>query len=222
MPSIFISHNHSDKPFARRLTVDLAALGAKVWLDEAEMNIGDSLIDKIEKAIDEVEFLAVVLSPASVASAWVREELKQALSSQLEGRGIRVLPLMLRNCTTPGFLREKLYADFRVEEHYEDALLQLASSIGLKINEPYGSTVRDPFSSRFGRVESFYTRPQIWHCIYCGWKCVHDYDNYFCHECKSIRPFFAPSATMRQCNTCKQWNIGISVFCEWCGLKLHQ
>jgi hypothetical protein len=47
MSSIFLSHNHADKPFVRRLAQDLQAAGARVWLDEAEMLIGDSLIKKI-------------------------------------------------------------------------------------------------------------------------------------------------------------------------------
>jgi hypothetical protein len=52
----------------RRIDVDLAALGAHVWIDEAELNIGDSLIGKIAAVIDEMEFLAVVLSPDAVAA----------------------------------------------------------------------------------------------------------------------------------------------------------
>jgi len=220
MPSVFMSHSHGDKPFARRLAIDLGALGAKVWLDEAEMNIGDSLFDKIEKAIDNVEFLAAVLSPNSVASSWVREELKQALSGQLSGRNIRVLPLLLRDCVIPGFLREKLYADFRDEAKYEDQLSRLALSIGLRVDEPYGATVRDPFSERFDRVEAFYARPRIWHCVYCGWRCEFDYDNYLCHQCNAIRPFFAPGATMCQCKECRGWSLAIARFCEWCGRPL--
>jgi len=217
MSSVFISHNHIDKPFARRLSGDLAALGARVWLDEAEIKIGDSLFDKIEKALDEVNFLAVVLSPNSVASSWVREELKQALAGLLAGSSIKVLPMLLKDCTIPGFLREKLYADFRDESKYDDSLAALASSIGLKLTEPYGATVRDPFSQKFDRVESTYARPRIWHCIYCGWRCEVSQNNYLCLRCKAIRPFFAPGATMRQCKLCKEWSLGIARYCEWCG-----
>jgi hypothetical protein len=88
----------------RRIGVDLAALGAHVWIDEAELNIGDSLIGKIAAVIDEMEFLAVVLSPDAVASNWVQQELEQAMSAQLSD--------LYRKCVLPGFLRGKLYADF--------------------------------------------------------------------------------------------------------------
>jgi hypothetical protein len=41
---------------------------------------------------------------------------------------------------------------------------------------------------------------------------------YFCHQCKAIRPFSAPGATMMRCESCTQWNIGIASYCEWCGV----
>lgn len=43
MSSIFLSHNHNDKPFVRRLAHDLQAVGVRVWLDESEIMVGDYL-----------------------------------------------------------------------------------------------------------------------------------------------------------------------------------
>jgi hypothetical protein len=43
MSSIFLSHNNKDKIFTRKLARDLKYAGIKVWLDEAELKIGDSL-----------------------------------------------------------------------------------------------------------------------------------------------------------------------------------
>ena len=200
-PSIFMSHSHVDKPFARRLSADLGALGAHVWLDEAELKVGDSLFEKIEGALDQVDHLAVIMSPHSVGSRWVRDELRQALHSCISGRDIVILPILLEDCEIPGFLREKLYSDFRVETAYEGALQRLAESLGLSMENPCGAKVRDPFADRFGRVETYYARPRVWHCIYCGWRCDLDYDNYLCHQCKAVRPFFAPGVTMVKCKS---------------------
>ncbi len=79
MPSIFLSHSHSDKEFARRLANDLKKKGVKVWIDEAELEIGDSLIEKISEGIDSMDYLAVLLSPDSVSSNWVRKEISIAV-----------------------------------------------------------------------------------------------------------------------------------------------
>ena len=48
MSSIFLSHNSVDKPFVRKLANDLRRRGHYAWVDEAEIKVGDSLIDKIE------------------------------------------------------------------------------------------------------------------------------------------------------------------------------
>ena len=68
MSTIFLSHSHRDKPFARRLAADLRHAGHMVWIDEAEIQIGDSLIEKIRDGIDRVEFVAAILSSASIES----------------------------------------------------------------------------------------------------------------------------------------------------------
>jgi len=214
-----MSHSHVDKLFARRLAADLGALGAHVWLDEAELKVGDSLFLKIEDALDEVDHLAIVMSPESVESRWVREELRLAMHGHLSGRNIVILPILLKDCIVPGFLREKLYADFRTEASYEQALQRLAESLGLTFESPRGAEIRDPFASKFDRVESFYARPRVWHCVYCGWRCDLSYDNYLCRECKGIRPFFAGSATMMKCSACRQWTLALATYCEWCGKR---
>ena len=51
--SIFLSHNSQDKPFTKRLARDLDNHEVKYWLDEAEIKIGDSLIEKIRSGISE-------------------------------------------------------------------------------------------------------------------------------------------------------------------------
>lgn len=49
---IFLSHTSADKPFVRELKQRLHAHGVTdVWLDEAEIQIGDSLTKKIEEGM---------------------------------------------------------------------------------------------------------------------------------------------------------------------------
>lgn len=43
MPYVFLSHSHANKDFARKLAADLRNAGHSVWIDEAEINIGDFL-----------------------------------------------------------------------------------------------------------------------------------------------------------------------------------
>lgn len=135
LPSVFLSHNHSDKPFVRRLAADLNHQGIRVWLDEAEIKVGESLIEKIRNGIDEVDFIAVVLSPNSVASPWVQREVDVAMNHEIAGRRVRVLPLMYRTCDLPGFLLGKRYADFTEDSRYPSALEDLVRSLGVVFNK---------------------------------------------------------------------------------------
>lgn len=102
--SVFLSHNKEDKPFVKQLARDLENHGVKCWLDEAEINVGDSLIEKIRSGLDEVDYVAVILSPNSIASPWVQREVDVAMNQEIKGKRVKVLPIMYRNCDLPGFL----------------------------------------------------------------------------------------------------------------------
>lgn len=134
-PSIFLSHNHKDKVFVRKLATDLDAHGIKYWFDEAEMKIGDSLIQKIREGIDNVDYFAIILSPNSVNAPWVVNELDVAMNQQINGKSIKVLPIMLKECELPGFLIGKLYADFQDENCYEESFKLLVKSVGVVFNK---------------------------------------------------------------------------------------
>jgi TIR domain len=130
-PSIFLSHSHADSSFAKTLAKDLSQAGARVWIDEAEIQVGDSLIEKIRDGIDSMDYLAVVLSPESVNSQWVRREVDIATNQEIEGKRVKVLPLLYKPCDLPGFLKGKLYSDFTVPSKYDSALGTVLRRLGL-------------------------------------------------------------------------------------------
>jgi hypothetical protein len=127
--SIFLSHNRRDKAFTRKLAIDLRLHGIRVWLDEAEMLPGDSLIRKLERAIQEMDYLCVVLSPNSVNSEWVQREIEIALNEEIEGRQVKVIPLLYKRCDVPPFLRGKMYADCTTKSRYQKALKNIVRRI---------------------------------------------------------------------------------------------
>ena len=134
-PSVFLSHSSVDKPFARRLANHLRLAGAKVWLDEAQLLPGDSLIERLREAIDNVDFLAVVLSPDAVKSRWVQKEVDVAMNQEIKGRKVKVVPLMYRTCELPWFLEGKMYADFTRPEIYGKGLRQLLGRLNLPVSQ---------------------------------------------------------------------------------------
>ena len=73
---IFISHSHQDKDFVDVLAVQLIQYKEHVWVDRWELQVGDSLIEKIQSAIKTASALIIVLSKASVASAWCKKRIE--------------------------------------------------------------------------------------------------------------------------------------------------
>src|SRR5579871_3211772 len=120
MTSIFLCHSSLDKSFVRELAVDLEKAGVAVWVDEAEIKVGESLLDKIGRAIEETKYVGVVLSSNSVNSRWVQRELKMAMHKELQENRIVVLPLLLSKIDIPIFLADRLYADFTDLTGYQD------------------------------------------------------------------------------------------------------
>jgi TIR domain len=123
----FISHSTKDKPFVRRLAADLVAAGVKVWLDEQNMLVGDSVPEKIAQGLAESDFFLIVVSENSVKSEWVKRELNNAIVHEIERRKVKVLPIKLDGATMPDTIKDKVYADF--SHSYEDGLEKLIRSI---------------------------------------------------------------------------------------------
>lgn len=112
---VFIAHSSMDKDFVDELAGNLQRNNIEVWYDKWAMRVGDSLFQKIQEGITGSDFMIVVLSPRSLASRWVQEELNAGLARNLASQSAFVLPLMLEGEVEalPPFLREKAFADFR-------------------------------------------------------------------------------------------------------------
>lgn len=132
MPTIFLSHSSADKPFARRLANRLERAGIAVWIDEAELNVGDSLLHKIADAIDKADYVAAIISSHSVQSSWVQKELQLAMTKEIHGQEVVVLPIKIDDCVLPSFLTDKLYADFTPGDNFDSEVRRLIRSVGVR------------------------------------------------------------------------------------------
>ncbi len=97
MSKVFISHSSKDDDFVRELRELLADHGLGAWIDSRELRGGDPLPTEIRAAIENAPAYVVVVSPASLQSAWVGKELRHALDVQRQRGRDRypVIPLSL-------------------------------------------------------------------------------------------------------------------------------
>lgn len=114
-PSIhaFVCYASEDRTVARELAKTLSQLGADVWLDEREIRVGDSIVQRINDALGIVSHFLFLLSTNSVNKPWVQRELSSALMLQLSQKGIKILPVRLDDCPIPSILADIRYADAR-------------------------------------------------------------------------------------------------------------
>lgn len=144
---IFISYSHQDQEFVSRLATHLVKHNTHVWVDTWELNVGDSIITKVQEAIQSASALLVVLSEASVQSEWCKKELSAGLMRELEEKRVLVLPLRLDDCEIPLFIKEKLYADFRT--NFDDGLTAVVTSISRVTNASQGRIIEPDFHADF-------------------------------------------------------------------------
>lgn len=90
---VFISHASEDKDdVVRPLAIALREKGLRVWYDEFEMKIGDSLRRKIDKGLANSRFGIVVLSNDFIRKGWTNYELDGIITKATTGEQI-ILPI---------------------------------------------------------------------------------------------------------------------------------
>lgn len=90
---VFISHASEDKDeVVRPLALALKNKGLKVWYDEFELRIGDSLRRKIDKGLAKSKFGIVVLSKSFIKKGWTNYELDGIITKANTGEQV-MLPI---------------------------------------------------------------------------------------------------------------------------------
>jgi hypothetical protein len=140
-PRVFVSHASEDKErFVIPFATALRERGVDAWVDQWEMQIGDSLVDKIfEEGLRGAAAVLIVLSDASIRKPWVREELNTAVVARIK-RGAKLIPIILDNCEVPESLTSLVYEPVNDVENFEDCLVKVVDTI-------FGHTRRPPIGA---------------------------------------------------------------------------
>jgi hypothetical protein len=112
MPNVFISHRLSDNAQAELLAIDIRNAGHKVWLDLWEIGIGDSITGRMNEGLEGSSYIVLCYSDAGILSPWISQEWLNALARQLNGEGVKILPVRLTGGKPPAILAGVKYADF--------------------------------------------------------------------------------------------------------------
>jgi len=138
-PAAFFSYSREDSEFALRLAEDLKAAGAVVWIDQLDISPSEEWDIAVEEALIRSPRVLLILSPASVKSKSVRNEIAFALDEKKA-----IIPVLYQDCMVPLQLRRIQHIDFRSD--YARGLKQLLKALGVTQptkSVPHGSRDRD-------------------------------------------------------------------------------
>src|SRR5271156_659894 len=134
----FLSYCRADSEFVLRLAEDLKSAGANVWVDQLDIKPGTPWDRAVEDALHKSSLIHLVLSPDSVNSDNVRDEVSFAPSKQK-----RVIPIVYRECDVAFRLARLQHIDFRADYARERSTLLVA------LGAQQGSHTKSPLKDGF-------------------------------------------------------------------------
>ena len=119
------SYAREDSTFVLKLAQELRAAGVDLWLDQLDIIGGQRWDRAVENALQTCGGVIAVLSPHSVASDNVMDEVSYALEE-----GKQLVPILLQPCDVSFRLRRVQYIDFTVGYDAAFASLLRALDVG--------------------------------------------------------------------------------------------
>jgi TIR domain len=110
MANVFISHRKLDTDAAERLAREIQAAGHSVWFDEWRIDIGDSIVARVEEGLQGAHYLILCFSSSGM-SDWANREWMSTLARQLSGHNVKILPVLLTGGKPPAILADIKFAD---------------------------------------------------------------------------------------------------------------
>ncbi|MEO7838040.1 MAG: toll/interleukin-1 receptor domain-containing protein [Anaerolineales bacterium] len=115
----FISYSRDNSDFAVRLAKDLRMAGYDIWLDQLDIHTGARWDDEVEKALEKSTTFLMILTPESIQSQNVKDEVGYAIDN-----GKYILPVLLKPCKIPFRLRRFQFVDF-TNQPYQESLTEI-------------------------------------------------------------------------------------------------
>jgi hypothetical protein len=90
---VFISYASEDKQYVLQLVTALKFYGLRVWFDELNLQVGDGLLQSIDKGLEESHAAILVISPYYLKKPWPKHEFKTAFTRYMRAER-RLFPIL--------------------------------------------------------------------------------------------------------------------------------
>jgi tetratricopeptide (TPR) repeat protein len=124
---LFISYTHNDEEWAKRLATRVEQEkwrdgNLRVFFAPWDIRPGESVDERLDRALEESRYVGLVLSPESVDSQWVGEELYSTHHAGMKRKERRIIPLYRRTCEIPRFIDHLNRIDFREDDKFDEGV----------------------------------------------------------------------------------------------------
>ncbi|MHB8546539.1 MAG: toll/interleukin-1 receptor domain-containing protein [Nitrosotalea sp.] len=133
----FISYSFQDKEIKDKLKKTLQSNGTKCYDAIHDEDFGNSLPDRLENAIDDSDFVIVILTKNSILSSSVGSEIGYAKKAKK-----RIIPLVESSVSIPVFLQGKEEARF-THDTVDDACRKISKFVNMKLKDSKKEVAND-------------------------------------------------------------------------------
>lgn len=164
----FLCHNKADKAWVEKLgerleaeTIDGVPTSRKlsVFFDDWDIDIGESVINRMDQGLKAGRYLAAIMSPEFFKSGWANIEWSHIVAEDPWGFKKKLIPILLRDISLDGSERITLpapfkilkYLDFRDKSRYEVEFQKLLRRIR-GFPPPRGAQIESKYSSQIPQV----------------------------------------------------------------------
>lgn len=110
---VFISHCSADKGMAKEIAMLLETENIRVWYDEWDIPVGESVSWRIKEALGKCSHFVLIWSKSASTSMWVGNELSSVLEAPLGDGFPRIIPVKLDDTPLPSSLGDVRYIRYR-------------------------------------------------------------------------------------------------------------
>jgi hypothetical protein len=89
--------------------------------------LGDSIVERINEGLEGSTYVVVCYSSSGVTAPWMSREWMSVLARQLNGNGVKLLPVILTGGNPPAILADMKYAD--LVKDWQQGVAQLLYTI---------------------------------------------------------------------------------------------
>jgi tetratricopeptide (TPR) repeat protein len=110
--NVFLSYRSVNRTWVLNLYDTLVEMGFKVFIDQAELVVGDQLVSRLGQALRKSQAGVLIWSAAAAESTWVETEYVRLETKAINDTTFRFVPVKLDKTELPEFADSRIFVDF--------------------------------------------------------------------------------------------------------------